>query len=83
MPMTIATTNGSITSRLVVGHVDLAFRDHGAKAICPPQDATHRRKAPVEKDKHDVSRLWMNELRSNATPLELCKFDIVSTRNNI
>jgi hypothetical protein len=27
-------------------------------------------------------RLWLNGLRSNATPLELCKLDIRSTRNN-
>jgi hypothetical protein len=29
-----------------------------------------------------LARLWVNELRSNVTPLELCKLDIRSTRNN-
>jgi hypothetical protein len=40
----------STTSRLVVGHADLAFTDHGAKATYPPQDATHGRKTPTKKD---------------------------------
>jgi hypothetical protein len=40
----------STTSQLVVGHAELAFRDHGAKATCPQQDSTHRRKTPVKKD---------------------------------
>jgi hypothetical protein len=30
-----------------------------------------------------LARLWVNGLRSNATPLELCKLDIVSTSNNL
>jgi hypothetical protein len=38
------------TSRLVVGHVDLAFRDHDAKVTCQPQDATHGRKNPVNRE---------------------------------
>jgi hypothetical protein len=29
-----------------------------------------------------LARLWVNRLRSNATPLELCKLDIGSTCNN-
>jgi hypothetical protein len=30
-----------------------------------------------------VARLWMNKLRSNATPLELYKLDIKSKSNNL
>jgi hypothetical protein len=30
-----------------------------------------------------LARLWMNRLRSNMTPLELCKLNIRSTRNNL
>jgi hypothetical protein len=29
-----------------------------------------------------LARLWVNGLRSNVTPLELCKLDIVSIWNN-
>jgi hypothetical protein len=29
------------------------------------------------------ARLWVNGLRSNATPLELCKLDIGSASNNL
>jgi hypothetical protein len=39
----------STTSRVVVGHVDPAFRDHGANATCQSRDAIHIRKTPIKK----------------------------------
>jgi hypothetical protein len=73
----------SIASSFVVGHADLAFRDHGAKATCPPQNAKYGRKTHSRKTKHDASKTLDEWTKSNATPLERCKLDIRSTRNNL
>jgi hypothetical protein len=36
-----------------------------------------------ERQRMMLARLWVNGLRSNATPLELCMLDIGSTCNNL
>jgi hypothetical protein len=38
---------------------------------------------PIEGRPSGVAKLWVNGLRRNATPLELCKLDIRSTWNNL
>jgi hypothetical protein len=58
MPMTIAAITPWIHhSRLVVGHAYSAFKDHGAKATCPPQDATRRKKGPVKNTSREKNEM--------------------------
>jgi hypothetical protein len=74
----------STTSQLHVGHVDVAFRDLGENATSKIRGDTHRRKNPCqERSSMMLARFWVNGLRSNVTPLKLCKLDIGSTCNNL
>jgi hypothetical protein len=72
----------STTSRLVVGHVDPAFRDLGVNATGQIIGATYRRKTHVKK-KHDASKTLGEWTKKQRTPLEFYKLEVVSSSNNV